>query len=97
MAEIREEPEGRPGYRSWVDGLRVGVNAEDYRADEGLALDGAVMERAAQIAASRLAGGRLPKETLMLEDILEAQGLKLSNAEIESLRREIGRRRRQRP
>ena len=73
MANIREDPSGRPGYRSWVNDLRVGVDAEQYRGGEGLALDGPIMQRASEIATQELARGRTPKSTIKLEDVLAAR------------------------
>ncbi len=35
MADVRENPDGRPGYRLWINGLRVGVNADDYIRSRG--------------------------------------------------------------
>ena len=95
MTDVREDSTGRPGFRSWVNDLRIGVNAEDYRRERNLDLGGKVMTRAAEIAARKLAGGRTPKETIMLEDIVDAlretEGPSAAPDDVEALRRRLRR------
>ncbi len=98
MGETYEDPSGRRGYRSYVKGLRLGVNAEDYRRERNLPLEGPIMRRVSEIASAELARGRSPKETMMLEDVVGAlreAGHDVEN-DIEKLRRRLARDRRNR-
>ena len=96
MGDTYEDPSGRPGYQSYVNGRRVGVNAEDYRRERSLPLEASIMQRASEIASAELARGRTPKETIMLEDIVEAlrEAGHAVDDDVESLRRRIEQRRR---
>lgn len=89
--DTREDPSGRAGYRSWVNGLRIGVNADDFRKQRGYDLTHPVMQRASSIAANALARGRTPKNTIKLEDITAALAEAGESVEpdVERLRRRI--------
>src|SRR5687767_944266 len=95
MADEREDTDGRPGYKLWINGLRVGVNADDYIREQGLPLGGSILDRASQIAAREIARGRTtPRDTIKLEDVREAENEVAGESgpgEVEPLRGRVAR------
>ncbi len=79
----RLNPQGRPGYQSYLDvcgrELRLGVNVHKQYLDglsgRTLDLEGEHMVEAHRIATEELdSKKRTPKETILLEDVLRALG-----------------------